>query len=276
VVVLRLFDWLIYGLVVALVLAAALAWRNKAMAPEPPPPVPGAADVPIAATSPFGVLPVVPVRSSAILAGQTGFSLGDAGVWITARAALKGCGRPGVMVADGRATPARPRSGAGPLLLLTTLGGGSPGLPLAAARDVRQGEVGFDPGFPERGPSEVAARLIGSGAQRPSVRGAPAAPVLVWAEIGHTDALAGARRGLLGAPVMDARGRVVGVTVGQSPRRGRLYTTTPEALRRAIAAAGIRINASGPGQPIGIDNYGRAADSLRRDLRVAQMVCLDR
>ncbi|HYD44523.1 MAG TPA: serine protease, partial [Phenylobacterium sp.] len=28
------------------------------------------------------------------------------------------------------------------------------------------------------------------------------------------------------------------------------------------------------GEAITIDNYGRAADSLRRDLRVAQVICL--
>ncbi|MBA3812365.1 MAG: serine protease, partial [Caulobacteraceae bacterium] len=69
-------------------------------------------------------------------------------------------------------------------------------------------------------------------------------------------------------------GRVIGVTIAQAPRRGRLYTTTPEALRAALAAAGVKAPAAAVGEPITVENYGRVADDLRRDLRVAPVVCL--
>ena len=58
-------------------------------------------------------------------------------------------------------------------------------------------------------------------------RGAGAEPVLAWAEIGRTAGLAPSLAGLSGAPALDAAGRVIGVTIAQAPRRGRIYTTTP-------------------------------------------------
>ena len=54
---------------------------------------------------------------------------------------------------------------------------------------------------------------------------------------------------------------------------GRIYTTAPESLQPALAGA-VPPGEYAVGQPVTIDNYGRVADSLRRDLRVAQVVCL--
>ena len=63
------------------------------------------------------------------------------------------------------------------------------------------------------------------------------------------------------------------LTVAEAPRRGRLYTTSPDTLGPAIRG---EQQADEPllGEPITVDNYGRVADDLRRDLRVAQVVCL--
>ena len=98
--------------------------------------------------------------------------------------------------------------------------------------------------------------------------------VLAWAEVGRTAGLHGSLMGLSGAPVLDSQGRVIGVTVAEAPRRGRIFTTTPNSLRAALAAAGVKPAADIQGEAIGVDNYGQVADDLRRDLRVAQVVCL--
>ena len=80
--------------------------------------------------------------------------------------------------------------------------------------------------------------------------------------------------GLSGAPALDAAGRVIGVTVAEAPRRGRIYTTAPESLK-VLLGPGRRPSPADPNaEPITTDNYGRVADGLRRDLRVAQVVCL--
>ncbi|MDR3510515.1 MAG: serine protease [Caulobacteraceae bacterium] len=267
-------DWLVYGAIVAAALAGSLSRRERAMAPEPPPPVPGAAGMPISPDSPLAASPITSVTPAAARGAQTGFSVGEAGVWMTAAAGLGRCRTPGVVAAEGRAAPAVRRPGADAVLVVTTPGAGAPGVPLAAMHDLQAGELGFVPGFPKGGPGEVAARLLGPQTRRVLARFEANEPVLAWAEIGHTEGLKGARPGLVGAPVLDRAGRAVGVLLGESPRRGRIYTTTPDGLRRALAAAGVTPGAAGAGQPIGTDNYGRAADGLRRDLRVVQVVCL--
>jgi hypothetical protein len=98
--------------------------------------------------------------------------------------------------------------------------------------------------------------------------------VLAWAEVGRTDTLKGSLSGLSGAPALDAAGRVVGMTVAEAPRRGRIYTTTPETLLSALRSIGQTPNGLAFGESVNTENYGRVADSLRRDLRVAQVVCL--
>ena len=90
----------------------------------------------------------------------------------------------------------------------------------------------------------------------------------------RTDGLNGSLAGLSGAPVLDAKGQVVGVTLAESPRRGRIYSAPRRAIRDALAQAGQVPAAFALGQRITTDNYGRAADALRRDLSVAQVVCL--
>jgi serine protease Do len=265
-------DWLVYGAIVGAVLYAALSRREQIAAPEPPPPAPGVDQLPLPPDSPFVAAPIAPVPAAALRQARTAFSVGETGVWVSG--GQRPCAKPGVVVAGGRAVPARAGAAGGALGILTTAGAGTPGLPLASARDLRRGELGFHVGYPQDGPGEVASRLLGPRTLRSLARAAPNAPVLAWAEIGHTEGLRGARMDLIGAPVLDGEGRVIGVTVGQSPRRGRLYTTTPDGLRRALAAAKVPLGPPGPGQPIGTDNYGRAADALRRDLRVVQLVCL--
>jgi hypothetical protein len=99
--------------------------------------------------------------------------------------------------------------------------------------------------------------------------------VLVWAETGRTDELRGSLAGLSGAPALDDAGRVIGVTVAESPRRGRIYTTSPETLIRALKSANERPQAGAVGESVTTTNYGIVSDSLRRDLRVARVVCLD-
>jgi hypothetical protein len=128
-------------------------------------------------------------------------------------------------------------------------------------------------GFPQGRPGEASSRLVGRENLVVRGRGARTEPVLVWAETGRTDGLAGTLGGLSGAPALDDRGRVVGVTIAEAPRRGRIYTTSPETTAHALAASGRRLGEFPPGA-VSADNYGRVADDLRRNLRIAQVVCL--
>ncbi len=286
----RLPDWLIYVAVTAALVVAALSRRENADAPEVPPP-PSAAEegallAPVSAFDPSVVVraPDAPLRPKA----GTAFSVADSGVWITARHVIAGCRNIALMETQELAAAARvapdgvsPDRGPPSDIAVLLTKGGAPALPLARDEGLRLGERAFHPGFPQGRAGEVASSLIG----RQTLvlrRVAPghlvagrALHVLAWAEAGRTDGLRGDLAGLSGAPALDARGEVVGVSLAEAPRRGRLYTTTPDAVRDALARAHLAPGAPGDGNSLSVENYGRIADTLRRNLSVAQVVCRD-
>ncbi len=270
----RLPDWLVYLAIVVALTVAAIGRQERANAPPPPPPAPGEEGVPLGPASPFD--PSVVVRAPDGQGPDTGtaFSVSDSGVWLTARHVVEGCTKVAVVVAEGRGVAAQILIAPGSEAAILTTQGGSPALPLGLSLPLKRGARAFNPGYPQGHPGEIATRLLGRENLVLRGRGARTEAVLVWAEVGRTEGLSGPLSGISGAPALDEAGRVIGVTVGEAPRRGRIYTTTPEAVSAAFAAAKIRPAGFAPGQAIGVDNYGRVADGLRRDLRVAQVVCL--
>jgi len=271
----RLPDWAIYSAVVAALVIAAVGRRESADAPAPPPPVPGEEAMPLGPASPFDPQVVVEVPGGPVQPSTgTAFSVGDDGTWLTARHVVDGCKSAAIVVADGRGVTAKVRiDPRGDAAVLTTEGG-APALPLGLTENLKRGDRAFHPGFPQGQPGEATSRLLGRENLVVHGRGARTEPVLVWAEVGRTDTLRGTLAGLSGAPALDNAGRVIGVTVAEAPRRGRIYTTAPETVVQALAIGGKRAAVDPTGESITTDNYGRVADGLRRDLRVAQVVCL--
>ncbi len=279
-------DWLIYVAIVGALVIAALGRRENADAPPAPPPLSSEEGKLLPSASTFA--PQVVVKVSADPSGPmsgTAFSIAPGGVWLTARHVVAGCSRVALMEALGKAAAARvvepsPDAPTTDISVLTTQGG-APALPLAANEGLRIGERGFHPGFPQDRAGEVTTRLLGRqtlefrARSKSGLRTTRSESVLSWAEAGRTGGLRGDLSGLSGAPVLDARGQVVGVTLAEAPRRGRIYSASFEAIRQALKAAKVAIPLAAPHDPVSVDNYGRVADDLRRDLSVAQVVCLD-
>ncbi len=270
----KLPDWVVYLAIVLAVVIAAVGRQEKANAPAPPPPVAEQEGLPLGPASPFDPSVVVEVPDRAEPATGTAFSVADRGVWVTARHVVDGCSRVAIVVAEGRGVEAKITIDPGGEAAILTTDGGSAPLPLGLERPLRRGDRAYHPGFPQGRPGEATSRLLGRENLVVHGRGARTEPVLVWAETGRTDRLEGSLAGLSGAPALDGAGRVLGVTVAESPRRGRIYTTSPETLTHALAASRQNPASFAVGEPVTIGNYGIVADSLRRDLRVAQVVCL--
>ena len=269
----RLPDWLIYAVVVVALLLAAVGRQERADAPPAPPPTTEAEGAALGPASPFDPSVVVEVSSKTEAGAGTAFSVSPGGVWVTARHVVEGCSQAAIVVSPGRGVAASVRIDPNAETAILTTDGGAPALPLGLGQRLRRGERAFHPGFPQGRPGEASSRLLGRENLVVQGRGARTEPVLVWAETGRTDGLKGTLGGLSGAPALDDQGRVIGVTIAEAPRRGRIYTTSPETTARSLKAAGQRLPDSA-GLPISADNYGRIADDLRRNLRVAQVVCL--
>lgn len=269
----RLPDWLIYAAVVVALLIAAVSRQERADAPPAPPPAPEAEGAALGPASPFDPAVVVEVADKTEPGAGTAFSIAQSGVWVTARHVVEGCRQAAIVVGPGKGVAAAVRIDPRAETAILTTDGGTPPLPLGLSDRLRRGERAFHPGFPQGRPGEASSRLLGRENLVVEGRGARTEPVLVWAETGRTDGLTGTLGGLSGAPALDSAGRVVGVTIAESLRRGRIYTTAPETTARALSAGGRRFQDLA-GAPISADNYGRVADDLRRSLRVAQVVCL--
>jgi serine protease Do len=267
----RLPDWLIYLLVFIAIVSGVFRANEDADAPPAPPDVEGGAPLP--AESPFD--PEVYVEAGPAAPGTgTAFAVAPDGVWLSARHVVDGCGRVGIAVDEREAVAAQVTIARDADVAILRTQGGPDGLALDLEdADMTVGEPAFHIGFPQGRPGEVASRLMGRERLITTGRRQGEEPVLVWAEIGRTRGLRGSLGGLSGGPAFDARGQVVGVTIAEEPRRGKIYTAAPSAVARFIGRA--RLTPKGePAEGIDARRYGRAGDELRRSLQVAQVICL--
>ncbi len=277
----RLPDWTIYAAVVIGIGWAAASRREVADAPTAPPPV-AAAPAPAAPDGPllgpataFDPAILVEAGSRPQTGFGTAFSVDRGGRWLTARHVVEGCTRLVVVTDPGRGVGAQGWVDPNADIAVLTTAGGAAAMPLGLARPLRLGERAFHIGFPQGSPGEATSRLIGRETLAVLGRGARREPVLAWAETGRTDGLKGSLGGLSGGPAVDALGQVVGVTIAENPRRGRIYTTAPETLAEATRSqVGPTQTGVAQVEPPSTESYGRVGDRLRRDLRVAPVVCL--
>ncbi len=265
-------DWLLYIVVIAAIVFVLFEVDDRADAPPaletseqgaflPPPSI----------YDPEILVEVGPVSSGL----GSAFAISEDGWWVTARHVVDDCDQVGLIVSRGAAAPVTDVKVAlfADLALLKT---DRAPVPLALDTSERQFQVGqraFHVGFPQGRPGEAYSRLIGRETLIARGRYDLEEPVLAWAELGRTSGLRGSLAGMSGGPAIAANGQVIGVTVAESARRGRIYTASPSSILRLLRVE--QIDAEGaPAPRLTPENYGEQSDDLRRELAVAQVVCI--
>jgi len=258
-------DWIVYGLALVMFVWTAYGVEQDIVIVDPPESPELGPLLP--SDSPRDEIVLVDVAPRQSGTG-TAFSINDEGLWLTARHVVDGCDEVGLRIGLGRIV--RVSSQVVQNSDLAVLKSEWQRRPLPADLDSQRqiGEIGFFFGFPQGNPGEVVGSLISRNRMKVRGRYTNDEAVLAWSELGRSRNLKGSLGGLSGAPVLDKDGEIIGVVSAESPRRGRVYTVAPRYLRGIITAPGDGI------EPLSLETYSVGADRLRRDRRVAQVICL--
>ena len=198
----------------------------------------------------------------------TAFSINDDGLWLTARHVVDGCSRVGIRIGNRRLIPVETTIVQNSDLAVLKSDWARRPLPADLESQRQIGEIGYFFGFPQGKPGEVVGSLIGRHRMKVRGRYTNDEAILAWSELGRSRNLNGSLGGLSGAPVLDKDGEIIGLVSAESPRRGRIYSVAPRYLRGIITDPGTRK------EPLSLETYGLGADQLRRDRRLAQVICL--
>jgi serine protease Do len=206
----------------------------------------------------------------------TGFAIAQGGVWLTARHVVYGCDRVVVMDDNGRiAAKAKVfyLADNADVAIVRTADGPTPLALDLDESDLKLGSKAFHVGFPQGKPGEVTSKLIGRELMVTQGAWQGREQTLAFAETGRTAGLVGTLGGLSGGPAFDERGNVIGITVAESPRRGRIVTTSAASVMDALRTSGITPAGATQGN-LSPRGFGAAADKLRGDFKVIQFVCM--
>lgn len=267
-------DWFIYSVALAGVVYAFMTHSDSADAPPPIPDEINFPDVTLPAPSIFDEEVLVEVEESHEPGLGTAFSIGREGMWLTARHVVDSCSDLAVQVGNSRIVQVQRYEidDHADLALLYTRGGPEPTV-LDLESELRIGQFGYHIGYPQGRAGEVTSRLLARSTLRSVGRYQTSEPVLAWAESGRTGNLEGSLGGMSGGPLFNEDGEVVGVTIAESPRRGRIYTTAPVSMQNFLDAEADYQLDGDQTRRLHPDNYGGEGDRLRRDLTVVKVLC---
>jgi serine protease Do len=284
----RLPDWLVYTVVLGVIVVTLFSQGDRSE-PGMPGPVEIAGPTPYDAEPnmrppPIGPGPALPdpdpfdervmVQVGAVENGiGTAFAINRSGLWLTARHVVDGCTRVGLAVGDGRLVPVEEvRASPDTDLALLITDRAPSTVALALDRELRIGDAGYHVGFPQGRSGEASSQLLARSRLVTRGRYVMEEPVLAWVETGRSRGVEGTLAGMSGGPVFDEWGAVVGVTVAESPRRGRIYTAAPDSIVRFIEEQGL-VAPGGEARPLAAASYSEEADRMRRELSVVKVVC---
>lgn len=221
-----------------------------------------------------GEVIVEPSRPGGGFTSGTGFAVADGKRLLTAWHVVNDCqsilvGQPGTAAFQAVRLLARHPSAD---LALLEAAEPRPAFALAA-RPATAGIAGYHFGYPAGRPGAAESQLLGEATLRFGGSRQTREPVLVWAQRRHEPAGLTALSGASGGPTLTASGAVVGVTVAEAVRRGRIYSAAPESIAALLGTAGLP---AGPGTGKAVitdENWLDAERQLRTTGRVVKIVC---
>ncbi len=137
---------------------------------------------------------------------------------------------------------------------------------------------GYHFGFPGGSPGDVLSSYLGESRASVGRRGKGAFPVHVWAASEIPRGLS-SLGGLSGGPAFDREGRILGVTIAEDRRRGRVATTDPLLSAAIVELAGATTRliqgepTAEPVQGLTDKTYHDKGDTLRANQSVVQIYC---
>lgn len=292
----RVPDWVVYALVLVAIVVTLFSSGTGGSdgfeglpdiagspreVPAPDAPEEGAAPAPWPTPEPGPLLPDahpfderVIVRVEAPEDGiGTAFAINRSGVWLTARHVVDGCTRVGLSVGGGRMVrvdDVRTSPSSDLALLMTERAPAA--LRLGLGRELRVGETAFHIGFPQGASGEAVSVLEARSNLVTRGRYEMEEPVLTWSERGRSEGVDGSLSGMSGGPVFDVDGAVIGVTVAESPRRGRIYSASPDSIQRFLDLQG-EVPYGGDARPISASSFEAEADRMRDARAIVKVLC---
>jgi serine protease Do len=208
----------------------------------------------------------------------TSFPLGN-GLWLTARHVVGDDCAQLVLIIDGKNVFATIKylDPNADLAVLQTPSVGAPPLPIEAA-DPTEDESAFAFGFPKGMLGGTEDQLMGRTHMKLGGRLMGTAPVLTWTELRRYPDSLESLAGISGGPMLDENGKVIGIIVAASVRRGRNYTVAPEILHKILQelASDAPQSDTVPArdavtEPVALDH---SATALSKNSRIALTYCI--
>lgn len=274
----RIPAWSVYSVFLVVIVAVLFFREARETAPVLPmpyeiaEPAEMAEGPPLPEADPFDEQILVQVGDAEDGIG-TAFAINRSGAWLTARHVVEGCRLVGLVVRDGRmvrVNAVRTSPNSDLALLITDRAPAA--LQLGLDRELRIGEAGYHVGFPQGRSGEARSELQARSRLLTRGRYVTEENVLAWGEKARSDGIDGTLSGMSGGPVFDAGGAVVGVTVAESPGRGRIYAAGPETISRFLDEQGLLAFGDAP-RPIHASSYVREADRLRSQQAIVKVLC---